>query len=159
MVDFTTTASTAVSTVLSASKLKVTHDYHPSPDTPNLYEVSVTLENTSGATISDLRYRRSMDWDVYPTPFNECVTIQPDPSLVTNLVNATNDGFMSTDPYQSITDLGGIAPFTGKSNETMCYNCHWFFLIHSTVHSQILARMITGPHSTSSLALLILENR
>lgn len=110
---FTSTATTAISTVVYTSgKLRVTHDYHPASSTPNLYEVTVILENTSGATINDLRYRRAFDWDVYPTRFNECVTIQPDPSTVDFLAAATNDGFVSSNPYTALTNRGGTAPFT-----------------------------------------------
>lgn len=73
----TATPSTYISKVVMASgRLTVTHDFHPSPSTPNLYEVTVTLENTSGATINDVYYRRNMDWDVYPTTYSECSTIQ-----------------------------------------------------------------------------------
>ena len=46
---FATTASSAVSVVNIENKLRVTHDYHPSPATPNLYEATVTIENISGA--------------------------------------------------------------------------------------------------------------
>jgi hypothetical protein len=54
---------------------EVTHDFRPSPFTPNLYEILVTVENISSAPV-DLVYRRKMDWDVEPTYFNEFVTIQ-----------------------------------------------------------------------------------
>ena len=42
--------------------MRVTHDYHPSAN-PNLYEVTVTVENISAVPV-DLRYRRVMDWDI-----------------------------------------------------------------------------------------------
>lgn len=101
LLSFSSTATTAISTVISADgKLQVTHDFHPSADTANLFEVTVTLENKSPGVISDLRYRRSMDWDIWPTMTNECVTIQPDPNIVGDyLVAANSDGFSSSDPY------------------------------------------------------------
>ena len=73
-VSFVKTASSAVSTVLVGTTLRVTHDYHPSTN-PNLYEVTVTVENVSAAPV-DLRYRRVMDWDIEPTAFSEYVTIE-----------------------------------------------------------------------------------
>jgi len=46
LLSFTSTATTAISSLISADeKLQVTHDFHPSAATPNLYEVTVTLEN------------------------------------------------------------------------------------------------------------------
>jgi hypothetical protein len=67
-VTFSSTATTAISELtLPGGLLKVTHDFHPSPATDNLYEVTVTLENISNSTINDVRYRRVMDWDIYPT--------------------------------------------------------------------------------------------
>jgi hypothetical protein len=77
--NFTSTASTATSVVIvddgSANNLfRVTHAYTPSVETPNLYQVDVSIENISGAPV-DLRYRRYMDWDIEPTAFNEFVTI------------------------------------------------------------------------------------
>jgi hypothetical protein len=67
-VSFSSTATTAISElVLPGGLLKVTHDFHPSPATDNLYEVTVTLENISPSMINDVRYRRVMDWDIYPT--------------------------------------------------------------------------------------------
>jgi hypothetical protein len=79
-VSFSSTATTAISElVLPGGLLKVTHDFHPTPATANLYEVTVTLENISPSTINDVRYRRVMDFDIYPTvclalssPFNLC---------------------------------------------------------------------------------------
>jgi hypothetical protein len=39
----------------------------------NVYEVVVTIENVSDWPVPVL-YRRTIDWDVYPTPFDEFVT-------------------------------------------------------------------------------------
>ena len=101
---FTSTANTAIATLkFTSGKMRVTHDYHPAVRTQNLYEVTVTLENTSDDTITDIPYRRVFDWDVYPTPFNECSTVQPHPSTVSALVQSSNDGFMSANPYAKFT--------------------------------------------------------
>lgn len=44
--------------------LRVNHKYEPSPDSESLFQVTVVLENTSGSTISDIRYRRTMDCEL-----------------------------------------------------------------------------------------------
>ena len=100
---FSCTTSTAISTVsFSSGKLQVTHDFHPSPDSSNLYEVTVTLTNTSGGSITNLRYRRTIDWDIYPAQFNECVLINQGPSPGTYLVATTSDGFYTSNPLVPI---------------------------------------------------------
>jgi len=104
--------STAISVVevpdSSASPvLRVTHDYHPSPDTPLLYEVTVTVENISGADMNSVLYRRVMDWDVGPTYFNEYVTIQGT-GTTTKLIKSGNNGFETAEPGVGIYD---ISPF------------------------------------------------
>ena len=53
-----------------------------------------------------------MDWDIYPTPFSECTTVQPDPSTVTFLDAATDNGFINSNPYVSLS--GYPAPFTDR---------------------------------------------
>lgn len=56
VVSFSSSPSTAISTLdFTNGKLRVTHDYHPTSKSNNLYEVTVTLKNTSGGTITDLR--------------------------------------------------------------------------------------------------------
>ena len=102
---FNCTATTAVSTVLIspggggcgavASAMRVTHDYHPSPSSPFLYECTVTIQNAGGATIRPL-YRRAIDWDIPPTEFDELVTIQRGNSR--SLLYSSDDGFASCDP-------------------------------------------------------------
>jgi len=111
VVSFTSTATTAVSVVnildgAGAPALRVTHDYHPIAGTPNLYEVRVSITNLTGAALAagDLVYRRVMDWDIYPTPFDEFVTIQGVPALLgvangNNVRRTDNNGFNSWDPF------------------------------------------------------------
>ena len=71
-VSFTSTANSAISVVkLPGDKLEVTHNFYPSRDTDNAYEVEVTLRNLDNTTkLTDVRYRRSMDWDIWPTVRN-----------------------------------------------------------------------------------------
>src|SRR5262249_58806752 len=51
LLSFTSTGSIAVSTVQIGNTFTVTHDYHPSAATPNLYEATVTVKNISGAGV------------------------------------------------------------------------------------------------------------
>src|SRR5688500_13478127 len=90
------TGDSARSTVHIGSTFRVTHDYHPSPNTPNLYEVSVTVTNISSATVNAL-YRRVMDWDIYPTPFDEYVTIVV--GSASELYRTDTNGFNSANPF------------------------------------------------------------
>jgi len=100
LVSFTSTASTAASVVSIDDRLEVTHDFVPSPNTPNLYEIKVTLRNIGGTALPDVRYRRVMDWDVEPTPTAEFVTIQrgSTPAPGGNLIFSNDNGFDSADP-------------------------------------------------------------
>lgn len=112
-ISFVSTATTATSVVEIDGALRVTHDYFPNADTPFLYEVAVTIENISGGTLgdttagsTDLRYRRTMDWDVEPTTFSEYSTIGGWPA--TNLLHTSDDGFETSDPLGSaLSDIGG----------------------------------------------------
>ena len=90
-----------IDTTLATGPLRVTHSYFPSPDTSNMYVADVTYENTdSTETLTNLRYRRVMDWDIPPFLYNECVTIDVGTS---NSVEAvSNSGFASTDPLLSV---------------------------------------------------------
>ncbi len=94
--NFTSTATTAVSTVTIGTTLRVTHDYHPSSKTSNLYEVAVTIENMTPSAV-DLRYRRVMDWDIEPTAFSEYVTVSTGNGN-SSLIYNNNDGFTQPNP-------------------------------------------------------------
>ena len=116
LVSFTSTSNTAVSVVnATTTGLQVTHDYHPTTKTNNLYEVTVSVKNTTGSAIAagDLVYRRVMDWDIYPTPFSEFVTIQGVPGALgiangTNVAQTDNNGFNSSDPFSYYSLDSGV---------------------------------------------------
>ena len=96
---FTSGASTATSIVhlTSLPSLSVTQAYAPSAGAPTaLFEDMVTISNTGGSTITDIRYRRTMDWDVPPTTFFEYVTVGGLPA--TNVLFSSDDGFADSDP-------------------------------------------------------------
>jgi len=118
---FDATSGTSVVTTADGA-FTVTHEFFPSVQTANLYEVRVTVANTS-SWFSRLRggyygtlapvYRRVMDWDVEPTAFSEYVTIGArDGVLPPEIVATTNDGFAHADPRRPATDLGGRGLFT-----------------------------------------------
>jgi hypothetical protein len=113
---FTHTASEATSVVrvryLGADRFRVTHRYQPSTATSALYEVTVTIENISGLEVSDLRYRRVMDWDIAPNTFSEFVTIQGTVGA-TNVLYASNNGFAQGNPLGSRTSNQPLPVQTG----------------------------------------------
>jgi hypothetical protein len=102
LVSFGSTATTATSVVtVVGTGLKITHHYKPSAS-PDLYEGVVTIENT-GADVADLRYRRVMDWDIEPTPFDELVTING--NAASAVLHTSDDGFESGDPLSSFSGI------------------------------------------------------
>lgn len=88
----------AVSTVVSGTEaLVVKHDYHASA-TPFLYQVDVTItNNTANDFTSATLYRRTMDWDIEPTPFNEFSTIRGAAGAA-NVLEADDNGFCNSNP-------------------------------------------------------------
>lgn len=97
----------ASSTVEVGGVFRVRHDFAPSQFTPNLYEILVTVENISASPV-DLVYRRTMDWDVEPTEFDEYVTIQGSSDF---LEYSSDDGFAVPDPLAARTSLGSTGMF------------------------------------------------
>ncbi|MCO5182890.1 MAG: hypothetical protein M9928_01985 [Anaerolineae bacterium] len=120
------TPSTAFIVSNIGGVLEVTHDYHPSPATPFLYEVTVTIENTSAATV-DPRYRRVMDWDIEPTAFNEFVTL--DTGTAANIIYASDNGFETANPLgsQSALLFGGVPPVVEYDNGPADHGALWDF--------------------------------
>jgi hypothetical protein len=109
---FTSTASTATSvvTLTSLPGLQITHAYSPADNAPGaLFKAVVTIKNTTGAAVNDLKYVRVMDWDVPLTEFNEFVTIKGT-ATTTLLEKSHNNGFNTANP---LADFGEI--FSGAS--------------------------------------------
>ncbi len=96
VLSFLKDATTATS-VIQIGQLMVTQAYMPSVS-PNLYQDVVTITNTGATAVTDVNYRRVMDWDVEPTAFNEFVTIFE--GTATALEESTNDGFAHPSPLQ-----------------------------------------------------------
>jgi len=116
---FGSTASTATSvvTLTTLSTLQVTHRYQPSSD-GRLYEGIVTITNTGAAAITDIRYRRVMDWDIPPTELSEFVTIFG--AGAANLLDTDTNGFDTSNPL-SKSDFGSCGQVAGSAtNITDC---------------------------------------
>jgi len=104
----TTDSSTYAIIVTPYCALEVTHDVHTTPLTNYLWEVNVTLRNVSPNPVTNVLYRRVMDWDIEPTATNEYTTITgvnapagPWPSA---LVRTTDDGFSQANPTSSASN-------------------------------------------------------
>lgn len=106
----TTSSVTTTTTLASLAGLKVDHAYAPSDKAPGvLFKTVVTITNTTGADLTDLRYVRVMDWDVPPSEFNEFVTMKGTAST-TLLEESGTNGFNTSDP---------LAAYNGGG-----YSCH-----------------------------------
>lgn len=111
LIEFDKIFDTAVSRVRVSDKLEVTHEVRPATGTQFLYEFEVTIQNISSQP-ADIRYRRTIDWDIDPDPFTEYVTLdafggQPVPALAFS----SNDGFANPDPLAGPTDDGEVGFF------------------------------------------------
>lgn len=106
----TTSSVTTTTTLASLTGLKVDHAYAPSDKAPGvLFKTVVTITNTTGADLTDLRYVRVMDWDVPPSEFSEFVTMKGTAST-TLLEESGTNGFNTSDP---------LAAYNGGA-----YSCH-----------------------------------
>ena len=55
--------------------LQITHDYGPAAEAQHtLFQGLVTISNISDKKVTNVRYRRTMDWDIPPTEFREYVS-------------------------------------------------------------------------------------
>ncbi|MGE0260011.1 MAG: PEP-CTERM sorting domain-containing protein [Alphaproteobacteria bacterium] len=80
---------------LNGTSLSITQAYGASASN-NLLQDKVTITNTGASTETDVRYRRTMDWDVPPGEFSELVTIQGWPASA--LLATSDNGFSSANP-------------------------------------------------------------
>lgn len=103
------TASTVTTTtsLTSLPGITVTQAYAPSTNAPNvLFQNTVTITNTTGAAVTDVKYVRVMDWDVPLTEFNEFVTIKGT-GTTTLLEKSHLYGFDTANPLGSSCDADG----------------------------------------------------
>jgi hypothetical protein len=121
LVSFASTPTTATSVVDvlrgGSPALRVTHAFVPSPQTPNLYQIQITLENLTADTLTNVRYERLMDWDVEPTPFSEFVTINRGSTPPSDLIYSDDNGFGDNLPFSPKTGGNGpLDPSTVNAN-------------------------------------------
>lgn len=99
---FSATTTRATSQIgLDAAPVVVTHAYGVSLAS-NLFQGNITITNTGSTTLTDLVYRRAMDWDIPNTEFAEYVTHK---GVLANLESnggairyASDNGFASSNP-------------------------------------------------------------
>lgn len=106
---------TTTTSIASLPGITVTQAYAPSTNAPGaLFKNTVTITNTTGFTVTDVKYVRVMDWDVPPTPFDEFVTIKGT-ATTTLLEKSHNNGFNTANP---LTDFGAIDAVTVDTDFT-----------------------------------------
>lgn len=114
LTSFTSTATTATSRV-QVGVLDIVHDFYPAPGVPNLYRADVSVYNTAPYLLTDVRYRRAMDWDTEPTPFNEYVTIQTVTPVPAQLAYSSDNGFASPNPLTAAGAIWAVGPPTNPA--------------------------------------------
>lgn len=103
----TGTTATSTTTLTSLPGIKVTQAYQQSTNAPGaLFRDRVTITNTTGAAVTDVKYVRVMDWDIPPTEFNEFVTIQGTAST-SFLEESGHNGFNTANPIGGYSNTGG----------------------------------------------------
>ena len=101
LVSFSSSASSATS-VVKIGALQVQQNYAAS-SVSGLFQDTVTLTNTSGASFADVRYSRSMDWDIPPSEFSEYVTLNR--GTATGLIFSNDNGFAVPDPLNNPSEI------------------------------------------------------
>ena len=114
---FASTASTATASaqLTSLPTLRITQAYAPSAS-GDLFINTVTITNFGASAVSDVRYTRSMDWDIPPTEFAENVTIRRGGS--TALLFSNNNGFATPNPLATPTSLCSFGASTVNADFT-----------------------------------------
>lgn len=103
---YVTSASEASSTVIVKDDdepfLQIEQHFKPSVESQYLYENEVTITPLQLTGIGDLRYRRTIDWDIQPTEFDE---------VVTNIFgNSPYLRYMDDNGFSNPSPLGGRSP-------------------------------------------------
>ncbi len=114
------TTATSVVHLTSGEGLKATHVFSAVLTVSNhvVFKAVVTIENTSGNTFGDVRYRRGVDFDPSPTQPDDYLTVVGIPHSQVLRVS-TDAGFFSRNPFSTsgdtivadVTDLGTLDAF------------------------------------------------
>lgn len=104
------TSDAGVSTVTTSSGLTITHTYS-AVASGNLFKIDVSILNTSGALVNDLRYARTLDWDVPPGHFSDDFTTiwtgSAGGAPAGNVLHTSFDPFAAPDPMVTRGVFGG----------------------------------------------------
>ncbi len=108
----------AISTVVLNSGVTVTHTYSSAAG-GSLFRVGVNIANTTGANITDVRYARTLDWDVPPGHYSDDFTTiyGGTPTGVGGKVLHTSfNPFAAPNPTAFRGTYGGVAANTNGTN-------------------------------------------
>lgn len=101
----------AQSVVSLSNGLQVTQTYSSAAD-GKLFKINVLLTNTTGATLTDVRYARTLDWDVTPGYFESNYTTVYGGSLPVGpgntVLNTSTNPFAVPDPMEFRTQDANI---------------------------------------------------
>ncbi|WP_372715581.1 PEP-CTERM sorting domain-containing protein [Immundisolibacter sp.] len=115
------TSDAGFSTVTTTSGLTITHTYSATAS-GNLFKVDVSIMNTSGADVSDLRYARTLDWDVPPGHFSDDFTTiwtgAAGGAPVGNVLHTSFDPFAAPDPLVLRDYVFGGPPNANATDQT-----------------------------------------
>jgi len=104
------TPDQGVSMVTTSAGLTVKHTYSQTAS-GNLFKVVVSIANATGAAVSDLRYARTLDWDVPPGHFSEDFTTiwtgAAGGAPVGNVLHTSFNPFAAPDPMVLRGVFGG----------------------------------------------------
>jgi hypothetical protein len=110
----TSGAADAVSTSTLSNGLKVTHTYSSAAG-GTLFRVGVSIENISAVGVTDVRYARTLDWDVPPSHFSDDFTTiygGTPAGPAGNVLHTSFDPFAVPDPMVLRGTYGGVAANT-----------------------------------------------
>jgi RHS repeat-associated protein len=124
VLDFQSDSESALSVVNVADVFEVAHEFFPLAATDNLYVVNVSIENTTNEWARP-KYRRSLDWDVEPTAFDDIVSSEGANPAPGSESRQTNDGFIGLDPSDEPNDpvssnatlIEGLWSFAGPGDQ------------------------------------------
>lgn len=115
------TPDQGVSMVTTSTGLTVKHTYSQTAS-GNLFKVVVSIANATGAAVSDLRYARTLDWDVPPGHFTDDFTTiwtgAPGGAPVGNVLHTSFDPFAAPNPMVERNYVFGGPPNANATDQT-----------------------------------------
>lgn len=94
------TSSSATYTTTTSNDLTVVQTYGFAPGDPNILEINGTITN-NGEGATDIVFQRDIDWDVYPTEYDENSFGGP---ITGNVTDSSAFGFENPDPSVAYGD-------------------------------------------------------